>query len=72
MSPRLRPVAFVVQPQFMVDDGDNLTPLTVQPVTIAAADWPNVVQIIAAATEQLRQQVEGSPAEPTLSEGDAG
>jgi hypothetical protein len=62
MTKRLRPVAFIVQPQFMVDDGENLTPLPVQPLTIGAADWPNVVEIVAVATEQLRQQVEEVPA----------
>lgn len=47
----------------MVDDGDILTPLPVQPLTISAADWPNVVGLVAGAIEQLRQQVEG-PASP--------
>lgn len=61
MSVRLRPVAYVIQPQFMVDDGEILTPLPVQPLTIPAADWPNVVAMVAGAVEQLRQQVEGPP-----------
>lgn len=58
MTNRLRPVAYVIQPQFMVDDGDTLTPLPVQPITVPLADWPNVVELMAQATEQLRQQVE--------------
>lgn len=58
---RLRTVSYVVQPQLMADDGENLTPLAVQPVTIAAADWPNVVELMAAGVEQLRAQVEGPP-----------
>lgn len=55
---RLRPVAYVIQPQFMVDDGETLTPLPVQPLTVPVADWPNVVELVAGAVEQLRQQVE--------------
>lgn len=56
---RLRAVAYLVQPQFMVDDGENLTPLAVQPITIAAVDWANVVEIVATATAELRREVEG-------------
>lgn len=55
---RLRVVGFVVQPQLMADDGENLTTVTVNPVTVPAADWPNVVDAMAAAIEQLRSQVE--------------
>jgi len=61
VTARLRPVAFLVQPQFMLDDGDTLTPLQVQPVTISAADWPNVVALVAVAVEELRQQIEEQP-----------
>ncbi len=59
MNQRLRPVSFIVQPQFMVDDGEYLTPLPVQPLTIAAADWRNVVDIVGHVVEQIREQVEG-------------
>lgn len=58
MTARLRPIQFIVQPVFVVDDGDILTPLNVQPVTVAAADWPNVVELVATATAQLREQIE--------------
>lgn len=58
---RLRVVGFVVQPQFVVDDGDTLTPLPVGPVNVSAADWPNVLAVVAEATEALRQQVEEPP-----------
>lgn len=57
---RLRPVAYVVQPQYMIDDGEVLRPLPVQPVTILAADWASVLEIVGGAEGQLRQQVEGS------------
>lgn len=56
---RLRVVGYLVQPQIMADDGENLTPLPVQPVTIPAADWPNVLEAVAIGIAQLRQQVEG-------------
>ncbi len=39
MSTRVRVVAWIVQPVVMADDGDNLTQLQVQPVTIPAAAW---------------------------------
>lgn len=64
MTARLRVVGYIVQPQVMVDDGETLVPLPVQPLTIPAADWPNVVGLMAGAVEQLREQVEGpSPEE---------
>lgn len=65
-TPRLRAVAYVVQPQLMVDDGETLTSLPVQPLTIPASDWPHAVAMIAGAFEQLRQQVEGPPPAPPL------
>ena len=58
---RLRVVSYVVQPQVMADDGDNLTPLGVNPITVSSADWPNIVETMAIGIEQLRQQVEGPP-----------
>ncbi len=64
-TPRLRPISYIIQPQFVVDDGDSLTPVPVQPITVSAADWPSVVVLMAQATEQLRQQVE-APAAPAL------
>lgn len=56
---RLRIIGYLVQPQLMADDGENLTPLPVQPLTILAADWPGVVALVADGVEALRQQVEG-------------
>ncbi len=40
MSPRVRVVGWNVQPIVMLDDGDDLTPLNLNPQTIAAKDWP--------------------------------
>lgn len=38
-GPRLRVVAWRVQPVVMADDGENLTPVNVQPVEIPAREW---------------------------------
>lgn len=62
---RLRIVGYVIHAQVMADDGENLVPLSVQPVTVPAAEWPNVVQAMAGAMDQLRAQIEvPAPAEP--------
>lgn len=53
---RLRVVGYVIQVQVMADDGYNLTPLNVRPIFIPAADWPNVVELMAAGIEQLGAQ----------------
>lgn len=36
---RVRLVAVHVSPQLVVDDGDTLEPVPVQPVTFTAAEW---------------------------------
>lgn len=66
---RLRVVGYLIQPQLMADDGETLTPLPVQPVTIPAADWANVREVVAAGIEQLRQQVEGPALQAVESTG---
>jgi hypothetical protein len=68
MNQRLRPVAFIVQPQFMVDDGEFLTPLPVQPLTVPAAEWHNVVDLVNHFVEQVREQVEGSVSDMVVDE----
>lgn len=55
---RLRVVGYVIQPQVMADDGENLTPVQVSPVTVSSADWPNVVEMMSSALGELRQRVE--------------
>lgn len=37
---QLRLVKVIVQPVFLVDDGENLTEMEHPPVAIPAADWP--------------------------------
>lgn len=39
MATRMRVVAWEVKPLVMADDGDDLTPVDVNPVRVAAKDW---------------------------------
>lgn len=58
MSPRLRIAAVTVQVQLVADDGDTLTPVPVDPITISGADWPNVVPLVADAVARLQAQID--------------
>lgn len=40
MGKRLRLIHVVAQPVFVLDDGENLTPVEHGAVTIPAAEWP--------------------------------
>jgi hypothetical protein len=66
---KLRLLKVMVQPVFVVDDGENLAEHTAETVAVAAADWPTfATTTFAAGFEQLRRQVEGPPAsEPAVS-----
>lgn len=61
---RLRMLHVVLQPVFVVDDGDDLTPLPVAPITIPAAQWANVVETFADGVAALREQIEGADQPP--------
>jgi hypothetical protein len=55
----MRVVGWQVQPIVMADDGDNLTPVNVQPVTISAAQWQAFKDGgDEQALEQVRAQIE--------------
>lgn len=43
---KIRLVAVTLQPELVVDDGNTLTKVVVDPITINSQDWPNVVQIL--------------------------
>lgn len=59
MSARMRVVGWRVQPIVMVDDGTDLTPLTIQPAEIPAREWEAFkAGGDDAALDQIRQQVE--------------
>jgi hypothetical protein len=38
---RLRLLEVVVQPVFVIDDGETLSKVTAQPGAVSAADWPS-------------------------------
>jgi hypothetical protein len=40
MSAKLRLIKVIVQPVFVLDDGENVTEIEHQPVAIPAAEWP--------------------------------
>lgn len=48
---RLRLVKVVVQPVFVIDDGENITELEHPPVAIPAAEWPTY------SSERFQQEV---------------
>lgn len=59
MNKRLRLLKVIVQPVFVVDDGENLTELSAQPMSVSSTEWPVFATTgFAEAVEQLRQQVE--------------
>lgn len=39
MSKTLRLVKVVVQPHFVIDDGDSLTEVVAEPLTVNASEW---------------------------------
>lgn len=41
MNRRLRLVKVIVQPVFVLDDGENVVELDHQPIAIPAAEWPS-------------------------------
>lgn len=66
-TPRLRLVKVVIQPHFVLDDGEHLTEQVAQAVEVTAADWPTY------ATDRFPEEVEraferllqdGPPPEP--------
>ena len=58
MNRRLRIAAVTVHVQLVADDGDTLTPVAVDPLTISGADWPNVVALVGDAVARLQAQFE--------------
>ena len=60
MTERLRLLKVIVQPVFVVDDGDTLTEQVAQPVTVPAAEWADYpTGAFARQVEALREQIEG-------------
>jgi hypothetical protein len=40
MSRKLRLLKVIVQPVFVLDDGDNLTEVSADPVVVSPEEWP--------------------------------
>jgi hypothetical protein len=60
---RLRLLKVVVQPVFVVDDGDQLREQPAQPVTVSPEDWPTfATTTFAEGMQQLQAQLDASPA----------
>lgn len=56
---RLRIVTATLTLQALVDDGDNLTPVEVSPITVPWGQWEQFVTTgLPGAVEHLREQVE--------------
>lgn len=58
---RARIIQFIIQPVAVVDDGENLTPIDVKPVAVAAASWQQfavngVSDLLAQMQKQLDEQ----------------
>lgn len=59
---RLRLLKVIVQPVFVVDDGETLTEQPAQPVIVPAAEWPGYAAgRFASDFDILRQRVESAP-----------
>lgn len=57
MAKRLRLLKVIVQPVFVLDDGEELTELTTDPVIVAARDWPDYANTtFAESVADLREQ----------------
>lgn len=57
---KLRLVKVMVQPVFVLDDGESLTELVADTIVVPAADWPTYpTTAYLTGFEALRQQVEG-------------
>jgi hypothetical protein len=44
MTAKLRLISVTLQPEFVLDDGDNLTPIQTEPVKVVAAEWTDYPQ----------------------------
>lgn len=57
MTKRIRLLKVIVQPVFVLDDNEELTELTTDPVVVAARDWPEYANTtFLESVAHLRQQ----------------
>lgn len=60
---KLRLLKVLVQPVFVIDDGENLVERSAEPVAVPATEWPSYATgAFLEGFEALRRQVEGPPA----------
>jgi hypothetical protein len=58
---RLRLVKVIVQPVFVLDDGETLAERATEPVTVSPADWPTYPTTgFVQATEALQAQLDAA------------
>lgn len=64
MSKRVRVIQYVIHPVLVVDDGADLTPLDVEPITVPAAGWASFIEGgLASALAGLEAQVNDATAD---------
>ena len=62
---RVRVIRYLLQPDVVVDDGENLTALQVEPLALNAADWEQfVIEGLSEALIQLQAQQNGDESGP--------
>lgn len=70
MSKRLRIVQYLVQPVALVDDGDTLDPLPIEPIPVPAGRWAEFVETgLAEALADLQARIDQTP-EPVIEPAD--
>lgn len=56
---KIRVIRYHIHPEIVVDDGENLNPLPVQPITINGSGWQQFVDAgLQEALSQLQTQIE--------------
>ena len=66
MSAHLRLLKVIVQPVFVVDDGESLSEQTAEPIVVSPADWPTyATTIFPLATAQLQAQLDAAAPAPS-------
>lgn len=61
---RVRVVGYQVVPSLLIDDGDSLVPLPVQPIPVGVKEWPDVVKTVEDAVKTLDKQFQGGELSP--------
>lgn len=69
---KLRLLSVVVQPHYVIDDGEHLVDASTQPITVPSAEWPKIVKELERArlSQEARINTDDT-AEPGESENDS-